>query len=161
MTEPEKYYLTKEGLKDMKKERDKLLKLRKLKSKENVPSVMHSDELSAEFVSYREDLEFLESRLEEIDRIFKNYELIKKPPKKERERVCLGAYVSLKINGEKDEFRIVGTTEANPSAGKISNESPVGKALLGKKADEEIIVSSPQKKTYKILNIKYKSSWGK
>ena len=59
------------------------------------------------------------------------------------------------MDGQKDEFVIVGTLEANPALGKISNESPVGKALLGHKIGDEVVVSSPMKTTYKIRNIKY------
>ena len=69
--------------------------------------------------------------------------------------VDLGAKVKIDIAGKKDEFMIVGTLEANPSLGKISNESPVGRALLGHKVGDEIVVSSPMKTTYKIKKIKY------
>ncbi len=54
-----------------------------------------------------------------------------------------------------DEYEIVGTLEANPALGKISNESPVGRALLGHKVGEEVVVQSPLKIKYKILKIKY------
>ena len=53
---------------------------------------------------------------------------------------------------------IVGTLEANPSLGKISNESPVGKALLGRRVGDEVIISSPIKTVYKIKGIKYEIS---
>ena len=49
----------------------------------------------------------------------------------------------------------MGTLEANPELGKISNESPVGKALLGHKAGDEIVINSPQKISYKIKNVRY------
>jgi transcription elongation factor GreA len=63
--------------------------------------------------------------------------------------------VVVEVNGEEDEFQIVGTLEANPLLGKISNESPVGSALMGKKVGDEIIISSPVKTVYKIKKIKY------
>jgi transcription elongation factor GreA len=63
--------------------------------------------------------------------------------------------VFLDIDGETDEFRIVGSVEANPSLGLISNESPVGKALLGRRVGEEVIISSPIKTRYKIKKIRY------
>ena len=151
----EKYYLTKEGLKKIEKEYKKLLKLKKQKSRGGAPSVLHSDELSAEFISYREDLDFLDSKIEELQHILKNYELIKSPPKKERNKVHLGAQVKVEVDGQIDEFIIVGTLEANPTLGKISNESPVGKALLGHKVGDEVILSSPVKVVYKIKSIKY------
>ena len=151
----EKYYLTKEGLKKIEKEYKKLLKLKKQKSRGGAPSVLHSDELSAEFISYREDLDFLDSKIEELQHILKNYELIKPPPKKEKNKVHLGAQVKVEVDGQIDEFIIVGTLEANPTLGKISNESPVGKALLGHKVGDEIVLSSPVKVVYKIKSIKY------
>ncbi len=150
-----KYYLTKEGLKKIEKEYKKLLKLKKQKSRGGAPSVLHSDELSAEFVSYREDLDFLDSKIEELQHILKNYELIKPPPKKEKNKVHLGAQVKVEVDGQIDEFIIVGTLEANPTLGKISNESPVGKALLGHKVGDEVVLSSPVKVVYKIKSIKY------
>ncbi len=138
-----------------KKEYSKLLELRKLKSQGDVPSVLHSEELSAEFIAFRDDLDFLESRIEELEHVLKNFELIKAPPRRERDRVNLGAHVTVEVDGQKDEFVVVGTLEANPSQGKISNESPVGKNLLGRKAGEEVVISSPIKVIYKIKKIKY------
>ena len=84
--------------------------------------------------------------------------MIKNPAKDQRGIIGLGAKVKIDVDGQKDEFVIVGTLEANPALGKISNESPVGKALLGNKIGDEVIVSSPIKTTYKIKNIKYEIS---
>jgi transcription elongation factor GreA len=150
-----KYYLTKEGVKKIKKEYARLLKMRKLKSKGGAPSVLHSEELNTEFVAFREDIDLLESRIEELEYILKNFQLIKPPPKKERNRVHLGAHVTVEVEGEKDEFTIVGTLEANPSVGKISNESPVGRALMDHKVGDEVIIGSPIRVVYKIIKIKY------
>jgi transcription elongation factor GreA len=61
----------------------------------------------------------------------------------------------VEVDGQIDEFTILGTLEANPSIGKISNESPVGRALLSHKAGEEIIISSNIKTIYKIKEIRY------
>jgi transcription elongation factor GreA len=151
----DKYYLTKEGLDKIKKEYQKLLKTRKTKIKQEAPPVLHSEELNAEFVSFREDFEYLESRIAELSSILKNYEIIKPPPKKERDKIYLGAKVKVEVKGEKDEFMIVGTLEANPSSGRISDRSPVGNALLGHKAGDEVTISSPIKLTYKIKSVKY------
>ena len=155
MPDSKKYYLTKEGLEKVKREFKKLSKLRSLKSKEDVPSVLHSEELNAEFVAFREDFDLLESRIGELEYILKNFGLIKPPPRKERNKIHLGAQVKVEVDGQVDDFLIVGTLEANPSLGKISNESPVGKALLGHKVGEEAVISSPIKVIYKIKNIKY------
>lgn len=155
MPDPERYYLTKEGLKRIKREYGKLSKLRKLKSGGDIPSVFQSEELNAEFIAFREDLDLLESRIRELEYILKNFELIKPPSGKERDRIHLGAQVKVEVDGQVDDFLIVGTLEASPSLGKISNESPVGKALLGHKVGEETVISSPIRVIYKIKNVKY------
>ncbi len=85
----------------------------------------------------------------------KNSEIIKKPTGKKAEIVGLGATVLVEVDGDKDEFTLVGSYEANPVLGKISNNSPVGKALMGHKKEEEVIISSPIKSIYKIKKIKY------
>jgi len=66
--------------------------------------------------------------------------------------------VVVAAKGGKDELTIVGTLEANPSLGKISNESPVGRALLGRRVGEEVVISSPAKVVYKIVKIGYHTS---
>ena len=58
------------------------------------------------------------------------------------------------MDGQKDEYVIVSSVEANPTEGKISNESPVGKALLGSKVGDVVTVASSVKSTYKIVDIK-------
>lgn len=108
---------------------------------------------NAEYSSARQDQERAESRISEIEHILKNAEQIAQPKKKDV--VSLGNTVVLKnAKGEKT-FTIVGSVEADPMEGKISDESPIGKALLGKKLDEEVeIVTPAETTTYKITSIK-------
>jgi transcription elongation factor GreA len=134
----------------------KSLKLAKINGES--PKILHSEELDQEYLSFQEDLSFLDSRISELEYILKNVELIKAPPKAKQDRVLLGATVLVDIEGQKDEFTLVGTLEANPVLGNISNESPVGKALLGHKSGDEITVSSPVKTIYKIKKIVYRTS---
>ena len=155
MDQERKFYLTKEGLEKLQKEYERLKTLKRAKAKSEAPSILESEDLNPEFVSYAEDLNFLESRLLELEEIFKNAELIKLPPKAKRKYVDLGAKVTVEVNGKEDEFEIVGTLEADPSQGKISNESPVGKGLLGHKVGDEVVVSSPVKTIYKIKKIRH------
>ncbi len=155
MYQEKKFYLTKNGLEKMKKERDELVELRKRKTKGEAPEFLHSEDLNLEYMSYLEDIEKLDSRIIELEHILKNVEIISPPSKDKRKEITVGAKVFLEIDGEKDEFQIVGTYEANPSLGKISNESPVGKALIGCKEGEEIVISSPIKTVYKIKKISY------
>ncbi|MFC1663581.1 GreA/GreB family elongation factor [Patescibacteria group bacterium] len=155
MTGEKKFYLTKDGLKRIKKEYEELKELRLLKSKEKFPEILQSEDLNPEYLSFQEYLSFLEIRISELENILKNAELIKPPIKEKQNTINLGATVLVEVDGQIDEFTIVGSLEVNPSLGKISNESPVGKALLGHKTRDEINISSPVNITYKIKKIKY------
>lgn len=155
MAEIKKFYLTKQGLKKLKKEFEILKELRRAKTKGEAPKIWESEDLNPEYLSFQEDLDFLETRLGELENILENYALIKKPVSRDLNEVSLGATVTVQVHGEKDEFTIVGTLEANPVLGRISDESPVGHALLGSKIGDEIVVSSPIKTIYKIKKIKY------
>ena len=158
MTKEKKFYLTKEGLERIKREYKDLKELKFLKTKGEMPKIWHSEDLNPEYLSFQEDLSFLETRIAELEYIFKNAELIKVPPKEKQNIINLGAQVIVRVDDQTDEFEIVGTLEANPAIGKISNESPVGKILLGHKVGDEVIVSSPIMTTYKIKKIKYNIS---
>jgi transcription elongation factor GreA len=153
------FYITKGKLQELKKEYAELLDFEHKKSLEQeAPKILESEDLNMEFVSFQEDIGFLRSRIDELKNILEHYELIKSPAKDKQGVVAVGAKVKIGVDGQKDEFVIVGTLEANPALGKISNESPVGKALLGHKIGDEVVVSSPVKITYKIKNIKYEIS---
>ena len=153
------FYITKAKLKEIQKEYKELLDFEHKKSLEDAaPKILESEDLNPEFVSFQEDIGFLRSRIDELKNILEHHELIKNPAKENQVVVGLGAKVKIDVEGQKDEFLIVGTLEANPALGKISNESPVGKALLGKKIGDEVVVVSPIKTTYKIKNIKYEIS---
>lgn len=155
--EEKKFYLTKEGLAKTKKEYDDLRAVKFSKTKGESPKILQSEDLNPEYLSFQEDMGFLESRISELGYIIKNAELIKTPPKEKRNAIDLGARVLVEVEGQNDEFEIVGTLEANPALGRISNESPVGRALLGHHAGEEVLVSSPIETTYKVKKIKYQS----
>jgi len=153
------FYITKVKLNELKKEYEKLLIVEHNKSLEQeAPKILESEDLNPEFVSFQEDVGFLRSRIDELKNIIDHHELIKNPAKDKQGVVGLGAKVNVAVDGQKDEFIIVGTLEANPALGKISNESPVGRALLGHKIGDEIFVSSPVKIAYKIKNIKYETN---
>jgi transcription elongation factor GreA len=153
------FYITKAKLQELKKEHEELLDFEHKKELgEEAPKIFESEDLNPEFVSFQEDVGFLRSRIDELQNILDHHELIKNPPKDKQGLIGLGAKVRIDVDGQKDEFVIVGTLEANPALGKISNESPVGKALLGHKIGDEVVVSSPIKTTYKIRNIKYETN---
>jgi len=153
------FYITKAKLQEIKKEHAELLDFERNKAGvEEAPKILESEDINPEFISFQEDIGFLRSKIDELKNILDHHELIKKPPKNNQSVVGLGAKVKIDVNGGKDEFIIVGTLEANPALGRISNESPVGKALLGHKVGDEIVISSPTKTTYKIKGIKYEIS---
>jgi transcription elongation factor GreA len=156
--EEQKFYLTKEGLERIKKEYESLKELKLAKTKGESPKILESEDLNPEYLAFQEDISFLESRMIELENILKNVELIKPPKKENRNNIYLGATVLISVDGQQDEFTLVGSLEANPSIGRISNESPVGKALFGHKIGDEIIVSSPVKTIYKIKKINYNLS---
>ena len=151
----QRFYLTKQGLRKLKKEYERLKKIRSSKLKAGIPKILHSEDVNPEYLSFKEEFNILESRLEELENIFKHAQIITPPPRDKRDVVGLGAKVVVEIDGQTDQFEIVGTLEANPILGKISNESPVGRALLGHRVGDEVCVSSPLQVIYKIKEIKY------
>ncbi|MDP1538926.1 MAG: GreA/GreB family elongation factor [bacterium] len=155
MVEEKKFYLTKEGLERIKKEYKTLKEMKLAKTRGESPKILHSEDLNPEYLAFQEDISFLESRIIELENIIKNADLIR-PPKKEKQNIIdLGATVLVEIDGQTDEFTLVGSLEANPSIGKISDESPVGHALLGHRVGDAVVVSSPIQTIYKIKKIKY------
>lgn len=153
------FYITKEKLAQLKKEYDELSAFERGKIVgQEAPKMLESEDLNAEFVSFQEDVDSLRSRIDELKNILDNYELIKKPAKEKQTFVNLGAKVKVESNGKKNEFMIVGTLDADPNGAKVSNESPLGKALLGKMVGDEVTIDHPNKITYKIKNIHYEVS---
>lgn len=153
------FYLTKEKLKELKKEYQELIATEKSKiGGAEAPKIFESENLNPDFINFQDDINFLRARIEELNNIFENCVIIKNPPKNKRNVIDLGAKVKIEVDGQKDEFIIVGTLEANPVLGKISNESPVGAALMGSKIGDEVVIPSSVKTIYKIKSIKYEIS---
>lgn len=155
MANQNKFFLTKEGLLRIENEYKELKKLKFFKTKGESPRIFHSEEIDPEFLAFQEDLELLDTRLIELETILKNVQLIVPPPKEKRDVVGLGALVTVGVDGQEDELEIVGTLEANPSLGRISDESPVGRMLVGKKVGDEVVIHSPKATVYRIKKIVY------
>ena len=156
MIRDKKFYLTKEGIERIKKEYEDLRRVKTLKTEDEMPKILHSEDLNPEYLSLQEDLNFLDFRLAELKNILENFELIKTPARDQRDTVGLGATVTLREpDGQINEFMIVDSLEANPNEGKISSQSPVGRAIIGKKIGEEVVITSPIKVVYRIKKIKY------
>jgi transcription elongation factor GreA len=150
-----KIYLTKKGFEDLKKEYDEMLNKTRPEVVERLSSAREMGDLSenAEYTAAREELAFIDGRLEELEELLRQAELIA-DDHHATQSVDLGSKVVVKI-GDKDEtFTVVGEWEADPIEKKISHESPLGKALLGKSVGDEIHVEAPAgKMTYKIVSI--------
>ena len=147
------YHLTKDGVAELKAEMAKLVSQRGPVA-QRIKDAREFGDLSenAEYSSARQEQEKMEIRISEIEHILQNIVIITKP--KGDNKVQLGSTVKLKANGQTKEFQVVGTVEANPLSGKISDESPIGQALMGKKLGEEVEIKTPQDtSTYKIAQI--------
>lgn len=148
------FYLTKEGVAELEDEHKTLVGQRSAVA-ERIKTAREFGDLAenAEYQTARHDQEKLENRISEIEHILQNVEVIKAPKGGNGGKVQLGSFVTLK-NGSTKKFQVVGTVEADPLEGKISDESPLGKAVLGKKVGEEVeIVTPAETATYKIVEI--------
>jgi len=140
-----KIYLTKEGLDDLKKEYENLTKTKRPDILNRVSQARSMGDLSenAEYVAAREELSFIDGRIDELEELVKQAVLIQETHSKGNHVVKLGSTVTVNIKGKKENFTVVGEWEADPKDKKISHESPLGKALLGKKVGEKIEVEAP------------------
>ncbi|MCZ2846095.1 MAG: GreA/GreB family elongation factor [Candidatus Bathyarchaeota archaeon] len=153
----EKYYLTPTGLKKYKEEYDRLKKKKREerdKMKESRDELWRPEDLNPDYEALRGDLSFIERRLKDLEHIFKNVRLIRRPNRASK-KVILGSKITIEIEGVRENLNLVGTLEANPSEGKISVDSPVGKSLLNHKEGDEVIIEFPIKRVYKILKVEF------
>lgn len=142
------FYLTQEGVAELKTELEELIGQRGSIA-ERIKTAREFGDLSenAEYASARQEQERLEGRVSDIENILLNVEIIKKTAGSKK--VQLGSTVTIK-NHETKTFQVVGTVEADPLNGKISDESPIGQALMGKNVGDEAEIG-PHK--YKITQI--------
>lgn len=146
------YQITSEGKAELEAELVEL-KGRRSQIAEKIANARDYGDLSenAEYDSAREEQGLVESRVSEIEDILQNAEIIK-PTKSSIIKV--GSTVVLE-NGSKVTYRIVGPVEADPLEGKISNQSPIGSALMGKKVGETVTIKTPKgETTYEIKEVK-------
>ncbi|MDO4507776.1 MAG: transcription elongation factor GreA [Candidatus Saccharibacteria bacterium] len=141
--------LTAAGKKELEEELEALIKGRP-EITERIATARAFGDLSEneEYSSARNEQKMAESRILEIQEILKNAKIIRAGKK---DSATLGATVVLDMNGKKVEYILVGPTEANPLEGKISNESPIGKAVFGRKAGEDFDFNG---KKVKLIEIK-------
>ena len=147
------YQITAEGKAELEKELEEL-KSRRGEVADKISEARDFGDLSenAEYDAAREEQGLLETRIAEIEDIITNADIIKSSGKG---TIGLGSVVEIKSGAKKFEYTIVGPVEANPLEGKVSNESPIGMALYGKKVGEEATIETPKgETTYEIVSIK-------
>lgn len=143
------FHLTQTGIDELKTEHAALVAERGPVA-ERIKLARELGDLSenAEYQTAREEQDRLESRISEVEHILQNAQVIKKP--KGDTKVQLGSSVKLKSGGATKVFQVVGTIEADPLHGKVSDESPIGQALLDKKEGDTVKIKDT---TYKIADI--------
>ena len=148
------FHLTPDGVNELKTELTELISQRS-EVADRIRTAREFGDLSenAEYSTARQEQERAENRISEIEHILQNLEVIKKP--KGDSKVQLGSEVKLKsTDGKSKIYQVVGTVEADPSEGKISDESPIGQALLGKKVSDSVEIVTPVETiSYKIVEI--------
>lgn len=137
-------YVSAEGLERLKQELHELktVKRREAAGRIEVAKALGDLSENAEYHEAKDALALLENRIYEIEQILKNAQLIEDQAAK-KGVVHVGSTVVVEVRGQTKTFTIVGSNEADPASGKISNESPIGIALLGAKVGETVDVTTP------------------
>ena len=152
-----KNILTYEGLKKLEDELEDLKVVKRKEVSQKIKEAREQGDLSenAEYDAAKDEQRDIETRIEEIEKILKNSEVVLEE-EADSDKVSIGCMVKI-LDCEYDEeleYKIVGSTEAISLKGKISNESPVGRALIGKAVGDSVTIETQVGElTYKILEI--------
>ncbi len=154
------YYLTPEGARKLREELEYLKTEKRAELSARLRAAIQMGDLSenADYIATKEEQGFVEGRIQQLEHILRHAVFIESNGR--RDVVELGARVTVQEEGYDDEetYHIVGATEADPLRGMISNESPMGKALLGKRVGDVVEVETPAGRLkIKILRIEYDS----
>jgi transcription elongation factor GreA len=147
-------YLSREGLEKLRLELKELSTVRRPEIATRIHDAKEHGDLTenAEYEDAKNEQAFVEGRIAQLEALIKNATLIAE--NHNSDHVQIGSTVAVESEDGKETFTIVGSTEAKPTEGRISNESPVGRALLGKKKGEKVLVRVPAGDfTYKIVRI--------
>ena len=146
-------YLTKEGYKELQDKLHELKTVRRREIAEAIHTAKEQGDLSenAEYVNAKEEQRRIETRIADLESTIKHAQVIARAGTDE---VSVGNTVTLNCNGDEKIYKIVGSNEADPLEAKISNESPIGQALIGKKKGESLSIPTPAgAKECKIIEI--------
>jgi len=147
-------YVSKEGLEQIRHELDELQNVKRAEVAARIHEAKEHGDITenAEYEDAKNEQAFVEGRIQTLSALVKNAVVIEE--NHSSTHVQIGSHVTLQSEDGKESFQIVGSAEAAPGEGKISNESPVGRALLGRKKGEEVTVTVPAGAyKYKILSI--------
>ncbi len=153
-TAKREFYVTKDGLAKLQAELEDLTKNQRPQVAKELKEAKEYGDLSenASWDSAKDHQAFVEGRIAEVEQIIRHAVIIKAP--RSSEKVAIGSKVHLELEEGKQIYTIVGSQEANPVEGRISNESPIGQALMGRSKGEEIEINVPSgTMTYKITHI--------
>ncbi len=153
--EEDTYYLTKEKLEELKQEREYLKNEKKSEVADKIHEAKQLGDLSenASYKAAKEEMRETIARIDELKEIIDNAQIIEE--KKNADEIDLGTSFIVEINDNEKEYELVGSQEAEPTKGKISNESPLGSAFIGAKEGEEVEVETPGGvQTYRVIKIK-------
>jgi transcription elongation factor GreA len=148
--------MTRDGKKRLEAELEELrVRRREIADRIHEARELSTTQNNAEYDDAKNELELNESRIRTIEQQLQRAVLIDEERAHAASAVQVGSTVIVAVNGKEQEYQIVGPTEADPNTGRISNESPVGSALLGKRVGEEVQVMAPRGVVkYKINKIK-------
>jgi len=149
-------FLTKEGFEKLQDELDYLRGVKRQEVAVRLHEAMEGGELieNAEYEAAKNEQAFVEGRIQELEILLATARVIEDDNKKKADTIQVGSTVTIQETGyEEETYTIVGAAEANPRNGKISNESPIGKAILNHRAGEEVQVETPDG-SYKVRIIK-------
>lgn len=152
-----KIYLTKDGLEELKAEFEEISKKKRPEVVLRLAAAREQGDLSenAEYSAARDELSFIDGRIDELEELLRQVELIEEPKKGSKTVVSLGATVTVNMGKKQEDFTVVGEWEADPAVKKISDQSPLGKALMGKAIGEKVEVQAPAGKIlYTIISVK-------
>ncbi|MBI4760643.1 MAG: transcription elongation factor GreA [Chloroflexota bacterium] len=139
-------FLTREGYQKLQEELEYLRKVKRQEVANRLHEAMEGGELieNAEYEAAKNEQAFVEGRIQELEALLASAKIIEDDGRKKSDVIQIGSKVTIKEgNFEAETFTIVGAAEANPREGKISNESPIGKAILGHKAGDTVKVETP------------------
>jgi transcription elongation factor GreA len=136
-------YISKDGLDKLRAELDEMLAVRRPEIAQRIHDAKEHGDLSenAEYEDAKNEQAFVEGRIQTLEAMIKNAILIDEHTS--TDHVQIGSTVKVKGDEGAETFLIVGSAEAKPAQGRISNESPVGRALLGRKKGDKILVKVP------------------